>query len=268
MEYKLTFEDGSSGYLAHHGIRGMKWGVWNADTSARYKHLNGNNNTKTYANYVKADQKAWRNSNGAYSSPNPVSRLRSNMSQRKLEKARSELADSIIENYAQHPISISPDSNFEEEHKQAVRSLYNRVEKYGWSQNEGLIEYARRVNELENERQIRKAISKGKSAVEHYIQYGTNDRPRSSIEYAADRGVAVSNEKEGNRYRKLATDYHNKNRIFYDLDSQVLRKTGGTVPTEELHRRYPEYKKAARERSKAQVRIDKFENEHRPVQID
>ena len=25
MELKLTFEDGSSGYLAHYGVKGMKW---------------------------------------------------------------------------------------------------------------------------------------------------------------------------------------------------------------------------------------------------
>ena len=25
MDYKLTFEDGSSGYLAHYGVKGMKW---------------------------------------------------------------------------------------------------------------------------------------------------------------------------------------------------------------------------------------------------
>ena len=35
-EMKLAFEDGSSGYLVHYGIKGMKWGVWNAETKARY----------------------------------------------------------------------------------------------------------------------------------------------------------------------------------------------------------------------------------------
>ena len=34
-EYKFTFEDGSEA-LAHHGVKGMKWGVWNAETKARY----------------------------------------------------------------------------------------------------------------------------------------------------------------------------------------------------------------------------------------
>ena len=36
MDYKLTFEDGSEA-LMHHGIKGMKWGVWNSETAARYK---------------------------------------------------------------------------------------------------------------------------------------------------------------------------------------------------------------------------------------
>ena len=36
MAYKLTFEDGSEAYLEHHGIKGMKWGVWNAETKAKY----------------------------------------------------------------------------------------------------------------------------------------------------------------------------------------------------------------------------------------
>ena len=34
MDYKVTFEDGSEA-LMHHGIKGMKWGVWNAETAAR-----------------------------------------------------------------------------------------------------------------------------------------------------------------------------------------------------------------------------------------
>ena len=39
MSYKLTFEDGSSAYLEHHGVKGMHWGVWNAETRARYNSL-------------------------------------------------------------------------------------------------------------------------------------------------------------------------------------------------------------------------------------
>jgi hypothetical protein len=35
MAYKLTFEDGSDAFLSHHGVKGMKWGVWNEETRAR-----------------------------------------------------------------------------------------------------------------------------------------------------------------------------------------------------------------------------------------
>lgn len=36
MEYYVTFEDGTSTYLEHHGIKGMKWGVRNSETLAKY----------------------------------------------------------------------------------------------------------------------------------------------------------------------------------------------------------------------------------------
>lgn len=46
MNYKLTFEDGSSGYLAHHGVKGMQWGVHNPETAARYASGERSNKTK------------------------------------------------------------------------------------------------------------------------------------------------------------------------------------------------------------------------------
>ena len=36
MDYKITFEDGGSAYFEHHGVKGMHWGVRNAETQARY----------------------------------------------------------------------------------------------------------------------------------------------------------------------------------------------------------------------------------------
>lgn len=36
MDYILRFSDGSDGILTHSGVKGMKWGVWNEETKARY----------------------------------------------------------------------------------------------------------------------------------------------------------------------------------------------------------------------------------------
>lgn len=38
MELKFTFEDGSEA-IAHYGVQGMKWGVWNLDTRRKYEGL-------------------------------------------------------------------------------------------------------------------------------------------------------------------------------------------------------------------------------------
>lgn len=35
MDYHITMEDGSE-YLAHHGVKGMHWGVWNDETRRKY----------------------------------------------------------------------------------------------------------------------------------------------------------------------------------------------------------------------------------------
>lgn len=40
MQCKFTFEDGSEA-IAHHGVKGMKWGVRNAETLAKYAREGG-----------------------------------------------------------------------------------------------------------------------------------------------------------------------------------------------------------------------------------
>lgn len=48
MDYKFTFEDGSSAYLVHHGIKGMKWGVHNDETKVKYGELRGADRSAAY----------------------------------------------------------------------------------------------------------------------------------------------------------------------------------------------------------------------------
>ncbi len=45
--YKFTFEDGSEA-LMHHGTKGMKWGVWNSETSARYRGHGGKSSERLF----------------------------------------------------------------------------------------------------------------------------------------------------------------------------------------------------------------------------
>ncbi len=58
MEYVITFDDGSEAYLAHHGVLGMKWGVRNAETQARYAGGEGRAARKRDLRNSKARQSA------------------------------------------------------------------------------------------------------------------------------------------------------------------------------------------------------------------
>lgn len=51
MDYLIHFEDGSEGYLSHYGVKGMKWGVRNEETKARYSRAGSIPNAKKLTNY-------------------------------------------------------------------------------------------------------------------------------------------------------------------------------------------------------------------------
>lgn len=36
MPFLVHFVDGKEAYLSHHGVKGMKWGVWNEETQEKY----------------------------------------------------------------------------------------------------------------------------------------------------------------------------------------------------------------------------------------
>lgn len=55
MEYLVTFENGTEGYLSHHGVKGMSWGIWSPTTVRKYKQGNGGSNVSS----------RWKKSDGA-----------------------------------------------------------------------------------------------------------------------------------------------------------------------------------------------------------
>lgn len=72
MDYMITFEDGSEAYLAHRGIKGMKWGVWNEETKAR---RNANKETKAANKMFKAEQKMLGAANRELNRPGGLSTM-------------------------------------------------------------------------------------------------------------------------------------------------------------------------------------------------
>ena len=71
MDILLTFEDGSNAYLEHHGIMGMKWGVRNAETQAKYAGGNGGQRRYRLASHGSEYGQAVTNQRRAYNAKQP-----------------------------------------------------------------------------------------------------------------------------------------------------------------------------------------------------
>lgn len=80
MDYKFTFEDGSAS-LMHYGKKGMKWGIWNAETMARYKggtSKEAKKYAKGYEKYQKLKGKAEEAADRYTANPTRLNKARLN----------------------------------------------------------------------------------------------------------------------------------------------------------------------------------------------
>ena len=69
MDYFIEFEDGSDGYLSHHGVLGMKWGVRNAETLRRYANEGGKKPSKRQVkSAIRQTKREYRKSTGTWMS--------------------------------------------------------------------------------------------------------------------------------------------------------------------------------------------------------
>lgn len=62
MNYIVTFDDGTSAYLEHHGTKGMKWGVHNEETKIKYGELRKGDRNSAFErgeNYSRKQGKAF-----------------------------------------------------------------------------------------------------------------------------------------------------------------------------------------------------------------
>ena len=66
MDYIITFHDGSEAYLSHHGVKGMHWGVRNAETQAKYAGGNGNQRKYRLASHGDKYSQSVTNTRRAY----------------------------------------------------------------------------------------------------------------------------------------------------------------------------------------------------------
>lgn len=78
MKYRFTFDDGSEA-LIHYGVRGMKWGIWNSETRAKYQggtSKEAKKYLKGYDKYQKAKSKAEAAADRYAANPTAINRYR------------------------------------------------------------------------------------------------------------------------------------------------------------------------------------------------
>lgn len=103
MEYNVIFSDGTKGYLSHHGVKGMHWGVWNSETRAR--KLGAKQYQKKLNRYDREQQGnvvGWANASGTeqrYMQKANAARVHGNDEKHKKYLEKAKIASSIKNEY-------------------------------------------------------------------------------------------------------------------------------------------------------------------------
>jgi len=263
---------GKTKVLAHHGVQGMKWGVHNEETQRRYAHLKAYGvSDKTLSKYVKADQKAWKAANASNSgeSKNIFKNLAYKRADKKLDKARSALADEYINRTA--PLGWGDEKNHSLGFASARRNMASNSN-HGMSLDEAMKKYSADVTEFENTHRISQATKSGKEAVERYIKFGTtpNQKARSGIEIAAKDGYVLTSEKQGDTYRRLKANKEETQRKLdaFESNEGLWKKHSEDTYKPKTKKLEQEYDRLLADRSKARGEYDSFVSDKYPYTYD
>lgn len=197
MTVKITFEDGTSGYLAHYGVKGMKWGVWNSETKAKYGDAESHPSVeKRKRAYNKAEL---RYSNHGWKGP-----IRKHVTRA--------LRNRALDQYAKATMKVYDPANAEtrerrrqSEEREADKRLGTALRKNNpEAYHKGTDEYYKVISKIEQGRAIDNAVPKGREAVKKILQWGHETSAKTD---ASISGVPIKTNAEAKKYRALNDRY-------------------------------------------------------------
>ena len=124
MDYLIEFEDGSDGYLSHHGVLGMKWGVRNAETLRRYANEGGKKPTKRQVkSAIRQTKREHRKKTGVWQRTGP------NMDRVAQEHATTVANDKELQDARKKAIKTAKASEKANERSVMAEDYYDRLMK-------------------------------------------------------------------------------------------------------------------------------------------
>lgn len=195
MDYVVHFSDGSEGYLAHHGVKGMKWGVWNAETRARRL-----GSTSTQGDIIDKRKQAYdkamvKQSNRGWKNP-IAKRYYTGKANRALDKyAKATMKAYDPEHAAEREKVRKIEEAAADKH---LGEAYRNEPAHNWDKANAA--YWKTISSLERGRAVEKAIPQGKEAVKEVLRWGAKTSTKTD---AAAAGVPVKTKQEAKRYREL-----------------------------------------------------------------